>query len=70
MTFSAVFEQTDTGYSAYSPDIEGLGVTGKTLEETRARLTDAIAFYLQECKADGLPAPARHTVVDSIVIAA
>lgn len=33
--YSVVIEQTGTGYSAYSPDIDGCAATGETLEETR-----------------------------------
>jgi len=40
-------EQTDTGWSAYSPDVPGVGVTGATRAEAESILRDAIAFHLE-----------------------
>ena len=35
MRYAIVIEQTDTGYSAYAPDLPGLGVAGFSIEEVR-----------------------------------
>jgi predicted RNase H-like HicB family nuclease len=43
-----VFEQTGTGFSAYSPQYPGVGVAAKTREEAERMLREAIAFYLEE----------------------
>ncbi|HET7035220.1 MAG TPA: type II toxin-antitoxin system HicB family antitoxin [Thermomicrobiaceae bacterium] len=44
--FTIILEPTETGYSAYSPDVEGVYATGRTIEEAVAEMRDAIAFHL------------------------
>jgi predicted RNase H-like HicB family nuclease len=45
--YSIVIEATETGYSAYSPDLEGCVATGVTREEAEREMRDAIAFHLE-----------------------
>ena len=40
-----VIEQTDGGYSGYSPDLPGCVSTGKTREETECNMREAIQFH-------------------------
>ena len=42
--YRVIFEKTDAGYSAFSPDIPGVGVAGGSKEEAERLLTEAIAF--------------------------
>ncbi|HEU5425088.1 MAG TPA: type II toxin-antitoxin system HicB family antitoxin [Nitrolancea sp.] len=44
--FTIILEPTETGFSAYSPDVEGVYATGRTVEETISEMRDAIAFHL------------------------
>ncbi|HEX5727039.1 MAG TPA: type II toxin-antitoxin system HicB family antitoxin [Longimicrobiaceae bacterium] len=39
-----VVERTETGFSAYSPDLPGCASTGRTREEVQANMREAIAF--------------------------
>jgi predicted RNase H-like HicB family nuclease len=55
--YAAVFEKTSTGWSAYVPDLPGLGVTAKTLEEAEQMLREGIEFHLEGLREDGLPVP-------------
>jgi predicted RNase H-like HicB family nuclease len=41
-------EVTNTGFSAYSPDVPGVGVAGKTREEVETLLREAIALQLED----------------------
>jgi predicted RNase H-like HicB family nuclease len=41
-----VIEETSTGYSAYSPDLEGCVSTGHTRQEVEKNMQEAIAFHL------------------------
>jgi len=50
-------EETDTGYSAYSPDLDGCVATGKTREEVERELREAIAFHLEGMERSGRPSP-------------
>lgn len=52
-----VVERTDTGYSAYSPDVAGCASTGRTVEEVRASMREAIEFHLEGLRLEGLPIP-------------
>lgn len=50
-----VLEKTDTGFSAYSPDVRGCIATGKTLEETTQEMRSALALHLAD--EEELPQP-------------
>jgi predicted RNase H-like HicB family nuclease len=52
-------EETDTGYSAYSPDLDGCVATGKTREEVEREMRGAIAFHLEGMARGGRPSPVR-----------
>ena len=65
-----VIEQTSTGYSAYSPDLDGCVATGKTREEVKNEMRDAIAFHLDGMARNGEPIPEPHTYSAYVVIPA
>lgn len=52
-----VLEPTPTGYSAYSPDLDGCVAAGATREETISLMKEAIAFHLEGMSAEGYPIP-------------
>ena len=52
-----VIEETETGYSAYSPDLGGCVATGTTREEVEKMMKEAIEFHLDGLKAENLPVP-------------
>ena len=56
-----VIEKTDTGYSAYSPDLDGCVSAGRTLEETEKNMCEAVEFHLEGMCLEGLPVPEPHT---------
>ena len=64
--FTAVIEQDGDWYIAYCPEIAGANGQGRTIEECRASLAEAIALILEDRREDGLrgvPADAiRETV--------
>ena len=47
MKYLIVIEKTDTGYSAYSPDIDGCVATGATKDEVEKNMKEAIEFHLE-----------------------
>lgn len=61
MKYLIVIEQTATGYSAYSPDLDGCVATGATREEVQEEMQDAIAFHLEGMRLEGISAPSPHT---------
>jgi predicted RNase H-like HicB family nuclease len=52
--FTAIIEQDDDWYIAYCPEIPGANGQGKTIEECRKSLADAIALILEDRKQDAL----------------
>jgi predicted RNase H-like HicB family nuclease len=67
MKYLAVIEKTGTGYSAYSPDLEGCVAVGLTIEEVEENMREAVRFHVEEMRAEGIPVPppsTRSTYVD------
>ena len=56
-----VIEKTGTGYSAYSPDLEGCVATGGTRQEVESQMQEAISFHLESMAENGEPIPEPHT---------
>lgn len=68
--YAVVFEKTQTGWSAYAPDLPGLGVAAATLEEAEQLIREGIEFHIQGLREDGLPIPAPATQVKQIAVPA
>jgi predicted RNase H-like HicB family nuclease len=64
--FTAVFERDADWYIAYSPEIPGANGQGRTKEEARQSLAEAIALILEDRREEGLrgvpPDAERETV--------
>jgi predicted RNase H-like HicB family nuclease len=56
-----VIEETETGYSAYSPDLDGCVATGTTRAEVEKMMKEAIEFHLDGLRAENLPIPKPHS---------
>jgi len=56
-----VIEETETGYSSFSPDLDGCVATGATKEEVEKRMREAIEFHLEGLKTEGLSIPRPHS---------
>jgi predicted RNase H-like HicB family nuclease len=60
MKYLIVVEKTDTGFSAYSPDLPGCIATGATREEVEQTMGEAMEFHLEGMRREGQePPPAR-----------
>ena len=68
MRFAVVFEKTDNGWSAYAPDLPGLGVAGSTMDETRKLLREAIELHIEDLRATGQPVPAPASQADYVEV--
>jgi predicted RNase H-like HicB family nuclease len=58
--YLVVVEDTDTGYSAFSPDLPGCVATGNTREEVEQAMREAVEFHLDGIRDDGDSIPAPH----------
>ena len=70
MKYLIVIEQSETGYSAFSPDLPGCVTTGETREETETNMREAIASHLEGLREDGLTLPQPTSYSTYIEVAA
>ena len=61
MKYLIVIEKTETGYSAYSPDVIGCVATGATREEVEQAIHEALQFHLEGLKTEGYDLPSPHS---------
>jgi predicted RNase H-like HicB family nuclease len=52
--FTAIIEQDDEWFVAYCPEVPGANGQGRTKEEARKNLADAISLILEDRREDGL----------------
>jgi predicted RNase H-like HicB family nuclease len=69
-SYVVIFEKTDTGYSAYPPDLPGCGAAAATLDETKALIREAIEIYVEELEKAGYPVPEPTTLAEEYVLRA
>jgi predicted RNase H-like HicB family nuclease len=68
--YVVVMEQTSNGWSAYVPDLPGLGAAAATVEETEQLIREGIEFHLEGMREDGLNIPEPSTRVLQMAIPA
>ena len=57
MRYLVVIEKSARNYSAYSPDVPGCVATGRTLDETKANMREALEGHLEVMAEYGEPTP-------------
>lgn len=67
--FLIIIEQGEHNYSAYAPDLPGCVTTGKTYEEVKRNMREAIALHLQGMLEDHEPIPTIPTFADYVDVA-
>ncbi|HWK27656.1 MAG TPA: type II toxin-antitoxin system HicB family antitoxin [Solirubrobacter sp.] len=55
--YLVIYEQGDTSWGAYSPDLPGVAVVGDSREEVEQLVREAIPFHLDGLREAGLPVP-------------
>ena len=68
MRYAVVIEKTETGYSAYVPDLPGCVSVGRTREEMDRNMREAIELYLDELREQGAPIPLPTTDTEYIAV--
>ena len=61
MQYLIVIEKTPTGYSAYSPDLDGCVATGSTKQEIEQNMREAIEFHLEGLRHEGYKIPSPNS---------
>jgi len=66
LTYLAVFEPTESGYSVYFPDLPGCVSFGEDFEEAQKQATDALGLHIYGMEKDGdeMPIPSKSPQVD------
>jgi predicted RNase H-like HicB family nuclease len=57
MRYLIVIEASETGFSAYSPDLPGCVAAGKTRQEVEGLMREAIEFHIEGLRDEGLNIP-------------
>ncbi len=67
--FLVIYEKGDTSYGAYAPDLPGCVAVGRTYEEVKKNMREAITMHIQGVLEDNEPIPVHQTDVEYIDIA-
>jgi predicted RNase H-like HicB family nuclease len=70
MKYAIILEKSDTGFSAYSPDLPGCVSAGDTPEETESNMREAIEAHIELMREEGMPVPQPVTRVGYVEVAA
>lgn len=69
MKYLIVIEKTRTGFSAYSPDVDGCIATGETKKSVQENMREALAFHLQGLREQHRRVPKTTTFAEYLEIA-
>lgn len=63
-------EETQTGFSAYLPDIDGCIATGQTIKEVEVNIKEALEFHLEGLRLENKSLPIPHSYSNYIQVSA
>jgi predicted RNase H-like HicB family nuclease len=66
--FTAIIEEDEGWYIAYCPEIPGANGQGKTIEEAKESLADAISLILEDRRRDMLRAVPKNSLREVVTI--
>jgi len=66
--FTAIIEQDEGWYIAYTPEVSGANGQGRTREEALQSLREAIELILQDRREDGLRGVPPTAIRDTVVV--
>jgi predicted RNase H-like HicB family nuclease len=66
--YAVLFEQAESNWAAYVPDLPGCMTTGKTFEETETNIREAIEGHLKTLRDFGDPVPQPTSLAKEIEI--
>jgi predicted RNase H-like HicB family nuclease len=69
MGYSVVYEQGETGWGAYVPDLPGCVAVGATRAEVETLIVDAIGVYLEALRGSGQPVPLPRSATGLVDVA-
>jgi predicted RNase H-like HicB family nuclease len=66
--FTSVIEEDGEWFIGYCPEIPGANGQGRTVEECRTNLAEAIALILEDRREDGLRGTPPDAIRDTVVV--
>ena len=66
--FTSVIEQDGEWFIGYCPEIPGANGQGRTVEDCRANLAEAIALILEDRREDGLRGAPADAIRETVVV--
>lgn len=66
--FTSIIEQDGEWFIGYCPEIPGANGQGRTVEECRTNLSQAIALILEDRREDGLRGVPSDAIQDTVVV--
>jgi predicted RNase H-like HicB family nuclease len=66
--FTAIFERDGDWFIAYCPEVPGANGQGRTKDEARQSLADAIALILEDRRDDGLRGVPEDAELETITV--
>ena len=66
--YAVIFEQAQSNWAAYVPDLPGCMTTGRTMEETKINIREAIQGHLATLRQFGEPIPPPASLADEVEI--
>jgi predicted RNase H-like HicB family nuclease len=66
--FTAIIEQDGEWFIGYCPEIPGTNGQGRTIEECRKNLAEAIALILEDRREDGLRGVPQDAIREVVVV--
>ena len=67
--FTAIVERDVDWFVAYCPEIPGANGQGRTLEECRKNLAEAIALILDDRRQDALRGAPKEAIKEIVIVA-
>ncbi len=68
MHYAVVITELPHNYSAYVPDLPGCIATGKTLDEVRQNIREAIEMHIAAMRRDGDSLPEYSSFGDTVAV--
>jgi len=65
--YAVVIEGERGSYSAWSPDLPGCVATGRTLDEVKRRMREAIEFHVEGLRLGGAAIPRASAVATTVI---
>ena len=66
--FTSVIEEDGEWFIGYCPEIPGANGQGRTPDECRANLSEAIALILEDRREDGLRGVPQNAIRETVVV--